>query len=172
MLVEPSERYRAEFLAAEQEFADSGGERILDRHAALISDFPAYVERLRAEQGRPPTEPGRVPVSVFWLVDGVAYVGRVTLRHRLHPRLRRLGGHIAYEIRPSRRRRGYGTQALALVLERARAVGLRRVLLVCAEDNAGSRRIIEAHGGVLEGTFRVRERPEPVRRYWIELRRR
>jgi predicted acetyltransferase len=51
-------------------------------------------------------------------------------------------------------------------------VGLRRVLLVCAEDNAASRRIIEANGGVLEGIIRVRDRPIPVRRYWIDLRRR
>ena len=172
VLVEPSERYGAGFLAAEQEFAETGGERILDRHVALLGDFPAYLERVLAEQGRPPTEPGRVPATVFWLVDGETYVGRVNLRHRLTPRLRRLGGHIGYEIRPSLRRLGYGTQALALALERARALGLRRVLLVCAEDNAGSRRIIEANGGGLEGTFRVRERREPVCRYWIDLHRR
>jgi predicted acetyltransferase len=108
---------------------------------------------------------------VFWLVDGETYVGRVNLRHRLNPRLRRLGGHIGYEIHPSLRRRGYGTRALALALERARALGLHRVLLVCAEENVGSRRIIEANGGRLEGIFRVRERPEPVCRCWIDLQR-
>ena len=89
MLVEPSEQYRAEFLAAEDEFAAAGGERIVDRWAALLPDFAAYLQRLRLEQGQPPTEPGRVAASVFWLVDGDTYVGRVNLRHRLTPRLRR-----------------------------------------------------------------------------------
>jgi predicted acetyltransferase len=169
-LVQPSEQYRAEFLAAEHEFAQTGSGRIFDRHAALIGEFPAYVERLLAEQGQHIAEPGRVAATVLWLVDGEAYIGRVNLRHHLNPLLRRLGGHIGYEIRPSRRRQGYGSQALALALERARALGLHRVLLVCAEDNAGSRGIIEANRGVLEGIFQVRERATPVRRYWIDLR--
>jgi predicted acetyltransferase len=170
LLVEPTERYRDEFLAAEREFADAGGERIVGRHQEMINDFAAYVQYLQTEQGRAPTEPGLVATSVLWLIDGDAYVGRVNLRHQLTPRLRRLGGHIGYEIRPSRRGRGYGKLALALALERARGLGLRRVLLVCADENVASRRIIEDNWGALEGTFRVRERSESLRRYWIDLR--
>jgi len=170
-LVDPDEKYREEFVAAEREFAEAGGERIFDRYQTLISDFAAYVQHLLADQGQPPTHPGRVPASVLWLVDDGAYLGRVNLRHRLNQKLRRLGGHIGYEIRPSRRGRGYGNLALSLALERARGLNLRRVLLVCADDNDASRRIIEANGGVLEGVFRVRERSELLRRYWIDLRR-
>jgi len=169
VLLEPTEQYRDEFLAAEREFAAAGGERIYDHRHDLIGDFPTYVQQLIGDQGRQPPEPARVPSSVFWLIDGEAYVGRVNLRHRLNSRLRRLGGHIGYEIRPSWRGRGFGTLALRLGLERARGLGLRRVLLVCADDNLASRRIIEANGGVLEGIFRVREFTAPVRRYWIDL---
>ena len=170
-LVEPAEFYREEFLAAELEFGEHGGERIYDRYHEMISDFAAYVRYLMADQARPPTEPHRVPSSVFWLVDGTAYIGRVNLRHRLNPRLRRLGGHIGYPIRPSLRGRGYGNLALALALQRARGLGLRRVLLVCAENNVASRRIIDANGDVLEGAYSVREHSELVLRYWIDLRR-
>jgi predicted acetyltransferase len=170
-LIEPSAAYLAEFLAAEREFVQAGGERIINQHAGLLDHPSDYLTQVLAEQGRQPAEPSRVAASVFWLVDGETYVGRVNMRHRLNPRLRRVGGHIGYEIRPSMRRRGYGAQALALAMERARDIGLRRVLLVCADDNIGSQRIIEANGGVLEGTFRVRERSEPIRRYWIDLRR-
>jgi predicted acetyltransferase len=171
-LVEPSEAYLADFFAAEREFLVADGERIMHRYAELLDRPSDYLRQVLAEQGQRPAEPGRVAASVFWLVDDEKYIGRVNLRHRLNPRLRRMGGHIGYEIRPSMRRRGHGTQVLALAMERARNIGLRRVLLVCADDNIGSWRIIEANGGVLEGTFRVRERPEPIRRYWIDLRRR
>ena len=168
-LVDPAVRFRDEFVAAEREFAETGGERIYDRHATLIDNFAAYVQQLLADQGAPPTDPDRVPATVLWLVDDGAYLGRINLRHRLNPRLRRLGGHIGYEIRPARRGHGYGKLALSLALERARGLKLRRVLLVCANSNAGSRRIIESNGGVLEGVFRVREYSDPVRRYWIDL---
>ena len=113
-----------------------------------------------------------MPNTVLWLVEDGAYLGRMSLRHRLNSRLRRLGGHIGYEIRPAERGRGYGKLALSLAMEKARDLKLRRVLLVCADDNDASRRIIERNGGVLEGVFRVRERPQPLRRYWIDLRQR
>jgi len=147
----------------------AGGERIFDQHAGLIDDFPRYVQRLLSEQGQPSPQPGRVPATVLWLVEGQTYIGRVNLRHRLNPRLRRIGGHIGYEIRPSLRRRGYGRQALALALQRARALKLRRVLLVCDAENGASQRVIEANGGILEGIFQVSDPAHAIRRYWISL---
>jgi predicted acetyltransferase len=170
-LVEPDERFRDSFLAAEREFAEVGGLRIAERYTELLADFSAYVSHLRADKGLAPAEqPGWVPDSVFWLVHGNTFIGRVNLRHRLTAQLRRRGGHIGYEIRPSMRRRGYGTQALALTLPCARAIGLRRVLLTCDEDNVASRRVIEVNGGLLEGISQVRGWPKRVCRYWIDLR--
>ena len=67
------------------------------------------------------------------------------------------------------RQLGYGHQALALALERARALKLRRVLLICDVDNTASQRIIEGNGGVLEGIFHVSIPAHSIRRYWINL---
>jgi predicted acetyltransferase len=47
------------------------------------------------------------------------------------------------------------------VVEAAR-LGIDRVLLACDEDNAGSRRVIEAAGGVFEDVRNGK------RRYWID----
>ncbi|MER7732715.1 hypothetical protein ABTX80_17690 [Streptomyces erythrochromogenes] len=59
------------------------------------------------------------------------------------------------------------TWALGRMLEEARALGLDRVLLVCAVDNLASAGTIERNGGVLES---VRDTPHgPARRYWIAL---
>jgi predicted acetyltransferase len=112
---------------------------------------------------------GFVPQTVFWLVDGGTYVGRLSLRHRINDDLRRIGGHIGYDIRLSLRRRGYGTRALALGLEEARGVGVSRVLITCDKENIGSRRIIERNGGVLEDEITLSDVDGVKLRYWITL---
>ncbi|GAC1518281.1 MAG: hypothetical protein NVS3B14_20500 [Ktedonobacteraceae bacterium] len=82
---------------------------------------------------------------------------------------RDLGGHIGYEIRPSRRRQGSGKIILTYGLDRAKDFGLKRVLLTCDEDNLGSRRIIESHGGMLENIVEVEQWPAKVYHYWLQL---
>jgi predicted acetyltransferase len=55
-----------------------------------------------------------------------------------------------------------GRQSLVI----ARANGVQRVLVICDQDNTGSRTVIEACGGQLELVEDVRG--TPVRRYWID----
>jgi len=54
-------------------------------------------------------------------------------------------------------------------LDRAKAFGLERVLLTCDEDNLGSQKIVEFHGGMLENSIQVKDWPAKVCRYWIQL---
>ena len=114
-----------------------------------------------------PVEPGRVRADYWWVVEADTYLGAITLRHALNDFLLRAGGHIGYGIRPSARRRGLATWALAAVLPRARALDLGRVLVTCADANVASARVIESNGGTLED---VRESELGLtRRYWITL---
>jgi predicted acetyltransferase len=112
-----------------------------------------------------------VPSTVWWLVEGEEYIGEVSIRHWLTVSLRVFGGHIGYTIRPSRRRQGYGTLILQLALEKAREMGLERVLLTCHARNVASRRVIEANGGVLQDqiVLKVRGEARPTLRFWIGL---
>jgi predicted acetyltransferase len=48
----------------------------------------------------------------------------------------------------------------------ARAGGVSRALVTCDDDNLGSRKVIEANGGVLENVVDVDG--VPLRRYWID----
>lgn len=118
-----------------------------------------------------PPEPGRVHADAYWMTDEAEpaqVVGFIQLRHELNDFLRKVGGHIGYSVRPSRRRQGHAGRALRLVLDRARELGIPKVMISCDDANTASYRTIEGSGGVLED---VRERPEwgLVRRYWIDL---
>ena len=155
---------------------DAAGELLrLGRSAALAREnFAAYL-RLLGERSRGINLPmGFVPEDVYWLVreaeghDPMA-LGTTSLRHYLTPLLEDVGGHMGYSIRPSVRRRGYGTRILALALEKARERGFERVLVTCDTDNIGSARIIMTNGGVLasEGYSAVAQ--TRVSRYWIAL---
>jgi len=113
---------------------------------------------------------GFVPETIYWLVrDGERVLARSSLRHQLTPHLEREGGHIGYSVRPSERGKGYGTAVCRLTLARARALGLRRVLITCDADNAASARIIEKNGGVLEDQRRSVQTGKMKRRYWVKL---
>jgi predicted acetyltransferase len=110
-----------------------------------------------------------VPFSVFWLIEGDAFIGEANVRHDLNAYLIKEGGHVGYGIRPSRRRQGYGKLILALALKECRRLGLTRVLVTCLEDNLASARIIEANGGKLENVIEDPGGRGPLRRYWIAL---
>jgi predicted acetyltransferase len=62
-------------------------------------------------------------------------------------------GHVGYSVVPWKRRRGYATRALQLLLPHVRAEGLGYIELTTDADNIASRRVIEANGGTLIERF-------------------
>ena len=128
-------------------------------------DFDYYIANLETKE-----ETDRwVPDSVFFCydIDRDIYVGAVNIRHRLNDSLLFTGGHIGDGIRPSERRKGYGTAMLALALDECRKLGIKRVLMTCDKDNVGSAKAIQKNGGVKENE--VIEDGVIEERYWIEL---
>jgi predicted acetyltransferase len=154
-LIPPTTVVRESYLAGETEAATDEG-LPTDWLQEAAADFPGFVERRRAVR-----EQWGVPVTELWFVDGSDYLGTVIIRHRLTPALERAGGHIGYHVVPGHRRRGHATQLLAQALGVCRQLGLRQVLVTCAVDNLGSRRVIEANGGALDGIVAGEAR------YWL-----
>jgi predicted acetyltransferase len=153
-----------------EEYRSTGEGRYQDLPSAEEGGFRVYIRHLEDMTRGAGLPPGYVPTSTFWLLrGGTTIIGVGRLRHRLTPDLEHEGGHIGYDIRPLQRRKGYGTRLLALVLERARAFGLERVLLTCDSDNTGSARIIQKNGGVLAGQAISRRTGKLISRYWIDL---
>jgi predicted acetyltransferase len=168
-LADPSLAYKNTFLEGLREFQAEGREQHLNIDE-LEKDFPAYLSRLEDARDRTKKPPDRVPASTYWLIDGNEYIGTLHVRHELNEQLLIWGGHIGYRIRPSHRQRGYGKEILRLGLEKANAMGLKRVLLTCDEDNIGSKKIIEYNGGKLENAVLIEGSPVKKLRYWIEIK--
>lgn len=100
---------------------------------------------------------------------GPVVVGRASVRYGLTEDLLNHGGHIGYAVAPEFRCRGYATEILRQALVLLACRGVRRALLVCDDDNAGSARVIEANGGLLEDRRRCPGDGTLKRRYWIPL---
>ena len=162
-LTYPIVAVRQSFLAAMAEFQAEGrgdpsddtmiGSEIREfgQSWSVPDGFTDYVRFLRDQALEDSPRPaGYVPSTTLWWVDGEEYLGRIAIRHRLTDRLLEVGGHIGYDVRPSARRRGHATAMLAAALPMARELGIESALLTCDIDNAGSRKVIEHNGGVLE----------------------
>ncbi len=129
-------------------------------------DFDYYLANLDLKEARD----GLVPDSTFFLLDDERNIllGAVNIRHYLSDHLMKYGGHIGDGIRPSERRRGYGTLIISLALEKCRELGIERVLITCDKDNIGSAKSIIRNGGVLENEL-TDEDGDIIQRYWIDL---
>ena len=102
-------------------------------------------------------------MTTFWLRRDGYPIGISKLRHRLNEALLKRGGHIGFCIRPSERGKGYAKVVLEMTLQRARQMGIDRVLLTCDRDNEPSWRTIQGCGGRLE------KMESGARFYWIGL---
>ena len=97
----------------------------------------------------------RLPGYAMWMWDG-EFCGSIGFRWQ--PGTTDLPayclGHVGYSVVPWKRRRGYATRALQLMLPMARAEGLAYIDLTTDADNLFSQRVIEANGGVVVERFR------------------
>jgi len=165
-LVEPTTALAAEFRSMGAEWRDAGE----NKFKGAFGDFAAYVAALEATKLAQDLPSDWVPGSTYWLLlDEHRVVGTSRLRHWLVPHLEKEGGHIGFDIRPSERRKGYGTALLALMLKKAHELGLREVLVTCDSDNIGSARVIEKNSGRLIGTTISDRTGKQVSRYRIVI---
>ena len=172
-LVLPSQKYEVSFIQAVKEYqaVDSNGVKGICQLNVedLKTNFPTYIFKILSQTEGNNLPDGHVPQTVYWLIDNGEFIGRVTLRHSLTQRLHNEGGHIGYDIRPSKRKMGYGKKILELALPKAKGLGLTKVLVTCDETNLASKKIIETHGGVFENSLKLHEDKPAKLRYWITI---
>lgn len=133
-------------------------------------DFAVLIQRLRKNAEGLDLYEGHVASSTFWLVENKTDIlGVSNLRHELNDALRRIGGHIGYAVRPSRRREGHATEMLRLTLHEARKRRIERVLLTCDRENEPSVKTILNNGGEFDSEEYVDLHGGVIERYWVSL---
>lgn len=166
-LIKPGLEHEEAYLAYLASW-EATGEKLVPYRAGLWGK--SYTEWL-ADNKRLETDPpaGLVPGTLFLFTDmHNNMLGFLDLRHQLNENLLRKGGHIGYGLHPAWRGKGLAPIMLELGLEKARALGLERVLVTCDRSNLPSARTILHCGGVLENEL-AEEDGNVVQRYWIAL---
>lgn len=164
-LVWPAEPYLASYTRALQQgwSPDNLRPEAAGEHLARIEQDPRrfLAEQIDREAKGPPvilpdgsTVP-RLPGYARWLWDG-EFCGSISFRWQ--PGTAELPpyclGHVGYSVVPWKRKLGYATRALELLLPETTLEGLPYVELVADADNVPSQRVIEANGGKLIERFR------------------
>lgn len=166
VLVELDAGMKNEFLEMAADFRAAGE----DRHQIGVENFEAFLGSLEMYRTGVNLPEDQVTYSAYYLFDGKKLLGSGSLRHKLNETLAVYGGRIGYTVRPSARRKGYGSLILQMLLEKARAREFERVFLTCDADNTASVKIIEKHGGKLENQIFYEPAGKLISQYWIELK--
>ena len=166
-LIKPTVEYEKSYRSYIRELGDS--ERYPFTLDFEFEDFPALVTRLINCSLGIDLPDGGVPHTTFWLVEDGEIVGVSSLRHRMTDRLKRLGGHIGFSVRPSAQGRGLAKELLRRTLSEASHLGISEVLVICLKDNIASTRVIRANGGTLESEYSVPEYSGLLQRYVIAI---
>jgi predicted acetyltransferase len=163
----PSEKFIDSFFEAMEEFEAEGIPQI--SKDTTREKFPAYVQKLLDQAVGKNLKEGHVPSVEFWMIDADGYAGRIILGLSYTPTVERLGHHVGYAVRPSKRRRGYATIALHCLLDEARKLKVYQLMPTCGETNIASRKVIEKNGGVLVSRSPTDQNGHAELRFLIDL---
>ncbi|MCR5476055.1 MAG: GNAT family N-acetyltransferase [Lachnospiraceae bacterium] len=173
-LVLPLPEHREQAIDYIEEFyrfgSEVNGSGALDEFLAE-STYEMWLEKLRCQMDIANLPKPRVPGLTYFCVreeDG-RIVGMVNIRLALNDFLKNEGGHIGYSVRPTERRKGYGTQILSRALGVCERMGIREVLVSCDRENAASAGVIRNCGGVLQREFYSETFREIIQMYAIRL---
>ena len=147
-LAEPSERYRASYLEAEQEWLALGplpeGKAFAteESYARMVASIIAKIDTIE-----------------LWLVAGDFYYGKVQIRPGGVP------DHVGISIRPSCRQRGFAIHALELARPHIEKLGLEKINVITSATNIAACAVLAHYGADM-----TEELPDGVFRFTVRVR--
>ena len=172
-LVFPSITYKEKAIEYIREFYEYGseinGSGSLDQYLKE-STYEAWIEKVIRDLDIANIPEGKVPAITYFYIreSDDKIVGMINIRLALNDFLRTEGGHIGYSVRPTERRRHYGTEILAAALKVCDTIGIKEVLVSCDKSNPASAGVIKNCGGQLKREFYSETYHAIVQMYKIE----
>ena len=165
----PTKDDEKEILDMVQEFYDNSEKSIPGSSSIETFDsFDEWLKKIINSSKKETVPEGRVSADQFITVrkSDKKLIGFVNLRHELNDYLLKFGGHIGDSIRPSERKKGYGTEQLKICIEYYKELGINDVLITCKDWNIASKTSIMKCGGKYENTLTDKD-GNNLERYWI-----
>jgi predicted acetyltransferase len=136
----------------------------------FVNNYDGWLIKIENELNK--WESDDVPRTTYFAIrkNDNRIVGVTNIRHKLNDWYLMKGGHIGFAVRPTERKKGYGTKILFLGLKRCKEMGIKKVLMVCDKENIGSAMTIINNNGVLENEINDNEIDNISgikQRYWI-----
>ena len=106
----------------------------------------------------------------FFAIENDKIVGHGSIR--INPEINNdyeIYGHIMYGVVPSKRKKGYGTIICKLLLEKAKDLGFKNVIITCNKENIGSNKIVKYNNGILLETVIDKENNN-INRYKVKIK--
>lgn len=143
----------------------------LDKPFENLSDFAKFIQMLDNCEHANLDNKYSSTTSYFVIDENDRLIGATSLRHYLTMSGYNTWGHIGYGVRPTERRKGFGTYMLKMMLKEARDRKMHHILIACHTSNTGSVRVIENCNGKLDKTMHDPDNPnETICQYWIDNR--
>jgi predicted acetyltransferase len=172
-LVFPTLEYKEKAIEYINEFYEYGSE--INGVGALNwflkeSTYEAWLQKVIADIDVANVEAPKVPALTYFFVreEDDRILGMANLRLALNDFLRTEGGHIGYSIRPTERRKRYGTRMLQEALKVYDRLSICEILVSCSSDNPASAGVIKNCGGELVDEFYSETFQENIQKYAIK----
>lgn len=105
----------------------------------------------------------------FLAFDGNNLIGLGCIRNNLTKKGYEVWGNIAYGVRPSQRRKGYGTKIAEQLLNKCKELRIEEVILCHYEDNIISPKIFNKIGAKYTNSVNSTVNNKKIKRYRITL---
>ena len=167
-LIRPLKEHEKEALAFKKDFFDNGentinGSELFDQ----TDSYDSWLQAVTNNTSKATVNPEWVVTDTYFAIDeNERIVGVIDFRHELKGFLKDFG-NSGYSVRPSERKKGYATQMLSLILERAKETGLTSFQLSAEKSNTPSIKTIIKNGGKYSRSFTVNNEEADV--YIIDL---